>query len=302
MTTTMMMMTTITTIFDYNDDDGLSHSQSRSHLRQHHHHLKKLSSVVEFLVAMGLAWEWAALTGIAEYRGLTLALVPLHSSGITACVSHVFYNQIHVLVPLQALLTCLGNTTAAYAAWRIANHHQTTTTAAAVVETASTVAAAGAGAGAAGSTWTTAKEQVLVAESSQQSKQRSAVVSELVKADDAVSTSTSSSSITSSPTSSTSTSTISSSTTTLVGFEDMGEALRQDSNAFFLAKLFSGSALASYLVKYGGVLLWSLWQQREMHPNDDATAAELALVCIVVPSLLNAYKWYQRGIFSQEAE
>jgi Protein of unknown function (DUF2499) len=249
---------------------------------------------------MGLAWEFAALTGIANFRGLTISLVPLHSSGIAACVGHIFYNHIHVLVPIQALLTCFGNSAAAYAAWRIANHHQTTTTAAAVVATAATAAAAGAAVAAATttSTWITAKEEDLVAGSSQQSKQRSAV-SEMVKADDAVSTSSlSKTSLTASSSSSLSTT----STTTLVGFEDLGEALRQDSDAYFLAKLFLGTALASYLVKYGGVLLWSLWQQREMNPNDDATAAELALVCIIVPSLLNAYKWYQLGLLSQEAE
>jgi hypothetical protein len=33
-----------------------------------------------------------------------------------------------------------------------------------------------------------------------------------------------------------------------------------------------------------------------MNVNDDATATKLALVCIVVLSLLNAYKWYQGGL------
>jgi len=79
-----------------------------------------VSSLVEFLVAMGFAWRWADVTGNPRWKGLTWGLLPLHSSGITACTYHLFYNQMPVLVPLQAMLTCLGNTTAAYAAYRIA--------------------------------------------------------------------------------------------------------------------------------------------------------------------------------------
>lgn len=54
------------------------------------------------------------------WKGLTWGLIPLHSSGITACTYHLFYNQIPILVPFQAMLTCVGNTTAAFAAYRIA--------------------------------------------------------------------------------------------------------------------------------------------------------------------------------------
>lgn len=79
-----------------------------------------VSSLVEFLVAMGFCWRWADVAQNPKWKGLTWGLLPLHSSGITACVSHLFYNQIPILVPLQAFLTCVGNTTAAIAAYRIA--------------------------------------------------------------------------------------------------------------------------------------------------------------------------------------
>mmetsp|Transcript_28226 Transcript_28226/g.68703 ORF Transcript_28226/g.68703 Transcript_28226/m.68703 type:complete len:449 (-) Transcript_28226:1336-2682(-) len=79
-----------------------------------------VSSLVEFLVAMGFAWRWADVVENSTWKGLTWGLLPLHSSGITACTYHLFFNRIPVLVPLQALLTCVGNTTAAIAAYRIA--------------------------------------------------------------------------------------------------------------------------------------------------------------------------------------
>jgi hypothetical protein len=79
-----------------------------------------ISSLVEFLVAMGLAWRWGDIVKNPTWKGLTWGLLPLHSSGITACTYHLFYNRIPILVPLQALLTCVGNTTAAIAAYRIA--------------------------------------------------------------------------------------------------------------------------------------------------------------------------------------
>jgi hypothetical protein len=79
-----------------------------------------ISSLVEFLVAMGFAWRWADVVDNPKWKGLTWGLLPLHSSGITACAYHLLYNRVPIMVPLQALLTCIGNTTAAYAALRIA--------------------------------------------------------------------------------------------------------------------------------------------------------------------------------------
>ncbi|GKY97592.1 hypothetical protein MPSEU_000717600 [Mayamaea pseudoterrestris] len=79
-----------------------------------------ISSLVEFLAIMDYCWLWSESTRNTKWKGLVWGLLPLHSSGLTACTYHFFYNQLPVLVPLQALLTCLGNTTAAFAAWRIA--------------------------------------------------------------------------------------------------------------------------------------------------------------------------------------
>lgn len=79
-----------------------------------------VTSLVEFLVAMGFCWRWADVVDNPRWKGLTWGLLPLHTSGITACTYHLLYNSIPVLVPLQAFLTCLGNITAMFATYRIA--------------------------------------------------------------------------------------------------------------------------------------------------------------------------------------
>lgn len=53
-----------------------------------------VSSLVEFLVAMGFAWRWADVVENPTWKGLTWGLLPLHSSGITACTYHLFFNRI----------------------------------------------------------------------------------------------------------------------------------------------------------------------------------------------------------------
>jgi len=78
------------------------------------------TSLIEFLVAMGFAWRWADISGNQKWKGITWGLLPLHSSGITACAYHILYNGVPLMLPLQALLTCVGNITAAYAAYRLA--------------------------------------------------------------------------------------------------------------------------------------------------------------------------------------
>lgn len=51
------------------------------------------SSLVEWLVAMGLAWRLADSTGQQRWKGVTWGMLPLHTSGIIACVYHLFYND-----------------------------------------------------------------------------------------------------------------------------------------------------------------------------------------------------------------
>lgn len=191
-----------------------------------------VSSLVEFLVAMGFCWRWADVTRQPTWKGLTWGLLPLHSSGITACTYHLFYNQISVLVPLQAFLTCVGNTTAAFAAWRIAH-------------------AAG---------WSLGSDDI-----------------NEEKEEGTATTTTGQTSAATGP--------IQDETSSLVGFEDLGQALAGDNDYSFLTKLFVGSAVASYVIKYGEV-----WFD---FPFDANVYAGLAV--IVIPSLLNAYKWSQRS-------
>jgi len=78
--------------------------------------------VFEWIFAMGLVWKFADVQKAPVWKGLTWGMLPLHASGICACTYHFFYNDPAVgwLVPLQAFLTLLGNTTVAIAAYRIA--------------------------------------------------------------------------------------------------------------------------------------------------------------------------------------
>jgi hypothetical protein len=80
-----------------------------------------VSSLLEWLAAMTLVWKYAATSGREEWKGLTWGMLPLHSSGLCACTYHIFYNSPDVvaLVGIQAALTCFGNSTMAFALWRI---------------------------------------------------------------------------------------------------------------------------------------------------------------------------------------
>jgi len=81
-----------------------------------------ISSLLEWLVAMGLVWRIGTLSGNGRWKGLTWAMIPSHTSGVCACVYHFFYNadSVAYVVLLQAFFTFLGNTTLAFAAWRLA--------------------------------------------------------------------------------------------------------------------------------------------------------------------------------------
>lgn len=81
-----------------------------------------VSSLIEWLVAMGLIWEYADASGNKKYKGLTWGMVPCHASGIAACTFHLFYNDpvLNAVVATQAGLTVVGNCTVAVAAYQIA--------------------------------------------------------------------------------------------------------------------------------------------------------------------------------------
>lgn len=80
------------------------------------------SSVLEYLLAMNLVWDYSKTTGNESWKGLTWGMLPLHASGACACTYHFFYNpsELQFLVSMQAGLTLLGNLTCAFAAYRIA--------------------------------------------------------------------------------------------------------------------------------------------------------------------------------------
>lgn len=192
-----------------------------------------VSSLVEFLVAMGFAWRWADIVKNPRWKGLTWGLIPLHSSGITACTYHLFYNSIPVMVPLQAFLTCVGNTTAAYAAYRIAISNG----------------------------WQTENEmlQFLNGDSDCAEGVKKEKITSSIEIKESES---------------------------LIGFEDLGDALANDTDYTFLIKLFAGCAVASYGIKYGELLF--------DFPFDANLI--LGLSIIFIPSLLNAFKWYKRSL------
>jgi len=191
---------------------------------------------------MGFAWRWADVVQNPRFKGLTWGLLPLHSSGITACVSHVFYNQIAFLVPLQALLTCLGNATAAFAAFRIARSNG----------------------------WKPSFE--LPAKLGLMVNLPPSPTNEPVEVK---ASSTDDSSAVVPP----------KEVSQLVGFEDLGDALAGDNDYTFLLKLFAGSAVFSYVIKYGATFFDFPFQAN----------AWVALALIFVPSALNAYKWNRRS-------
>jgi len=187
-----------------------------------------VTSLVEFLVAMGFCWRWADLSGNPKWKGLTWGLIPLHTSGITACTYHLFYNSIAVLVPLQAALTCVGNVTAMVAAYRIAVSNGWS--APWVEELPSFL-----------NGWEEDVDTTMV-ETMEDSQ-------------------------------------------SLVGFEDLGDALAEDNDYTFIVKLFAGCAVASYVVKYGEVWFDFPFQSE----------LDVALAFIFIPTLLNAYKWKKRS-------
>lgn len=184
-----------------------------------------VSSLLEYFVVMDSCWRWAAVTGRPSWRGLTWGLLPLHTAGLTACVYHLFYNRIAFLPPLQALLTCMGNITAAYAGWRIARESGWAISTPGEVQF-----------------WKDQVKQVVEQE-------------EHPKND--------------------------------TGFRARLDLGNEEGHDFvFFIKLFVGSAVASYMLKYG---------QDWFDCSFDDDTVFVALVLIIVPSLLHACYWSRRS-------
>ncbi|CAA6673614.1 unnamed protein product [Spirodela intermedia] len=80
-----------------------------------------VSSVVEWVTAMVLVWEYGDKPGYESWKGLSWGMVPLLGGALCACTWHFFYNSesLEILVALQAALTVIGNFTMCIAAYRI---------------------------------------------------------------------------------------------------------------------------------------------------------------------------------------
>ncbi|KAE8055184.1 hypothetical protein FH972_012042 [Carpinus fangiana] len=80
-----------------------------------------VSSVVEWITAMALVWQYGEQSGYESWKGLSWGMVPLLGGAFCACTWHFFYNSesLEVLVALQAALTVIGNATMCIAAFRI---------------------------------------------------------------------------------------------------------------------------------------------------------------------------------------
>ncbi|KAG1673004.1 hypothetical protein FOA52_005934 [Chlamydomonas sp. UWO 241] len=80
-----------------------------------------VSSVVEWVTAMGLFWKYAEVTGNQRWKGMTWGMLPSLGSAMCACTWHFFYNapSLEFLVAVQAALTVVGNATCGIAAYRV---------------------------------------------------------------------------------------------------------------------------------------------------------------------------------------
>ncbi|KAA8522304.1 hypothetical protein F0562_012977 [Nyssa sinensis] len=70
-----------------------------------------VSSVVEWISAMALVWQYGEKSGYESWKGLSWGMVPLLGGAFCACTWHFFYNSeaLEVLVALQAALTVIGD-------------------------------------------------------------------------------------------------------------------------------------------------------------------------------------------------
>jgi hypothetical protein len=82
-----------------------------------------IASVVEWIAAIFLVWQFAEVSGRRQWRWLAWAMLPALCGGMCAITWHLFDNDptLSWIVTLQASMTLLGNCTlalAAYGIWR----------------------------------------------------------------------------------------------------------------------------------------------------------------------------------------
>ncbi|GLC46704.1 hypothetical protein PLESTB_001354400 [Pleodorina starrii] len=80
-----------------------------------------VSSVLEWVTAMGLMWRYAEASGNPRWKGMAWGMLPSLGSAMAACTWHFFYNSpdLEFLVVVQSALTVIGNCTCWWAAYRI---------------------------------------------------------------------------------------------------------------------------------------------------------------------------------------
>lgn len=80
-----------------------------------------ISSVIEWIVAIGIIWQYGEVSGDRSWRALSAAMLPALVSAMCACTWHFFDNPLSLswLVTLQATMTLLGNIALCAAAWWI---------------------------------------------------------------------------------------------------------------------------------------------------------------------------------------
>ena len=86
-----------------------------------------ISSVAEWLVAIGAVIALGRARSEPGWRWLALAMVPALISAMAACTWHLFDNAsaLNGLVVLQAGTTFLGNGAMAVAAWNLVRQQRT---------------------------------------------------------------------------------------------------------------------------------------------------------------------------------
>ena len=203
------------------------------------------SSLVEWLVAMGLAWRYAGHARRAEWKGVTWGMLPLHTSGIVACTYHLFYNNpaLSWMVTLQAATTCFGNTTLMLASLRLALASGWTWQAG-FADAAALLAAVGQGVGlplvAGGSS---GGGEVGGAAGAAEAKMAEAAEAEAAELPRGAGGGGGKTKETKGEGGS------------LVGWEDLGDAWAKDGDAFFLLKLVGLSGALAYLAKCASSLV-----------------------------------------------
>jgi len=92
-----------------------------------------VSSVIEWIVAIWLIWNYGEVTSNRAWWGLSVAMLPALVSAMCACTWHYFDNaeSLEWLVTLQAAMTLAGNFTLWIAAvwiWRSTKSQKTVET------------------------------------------------------------------------------------------------------------------------------------------------------------------------------